>query len=135
MLEFAIGQLFKTGELKRHFRKALRTYHARRDYFCNLLTSELPNAIQLTKPDGGMAVWASFNPVVDMEQLARQASVMGLYVANGQSHNPPGRQLNGTRLGFASSTEPELEQSVAIMRKTTHIEPIGYTLPTHYPLR
>ncbi|WP_020601356.1 aminotransferase class I/II-fold pyridoxal phosphate-dependent enzyme [Spirosoma spitsbergense] len=117
MLEFAIGQLFKTGELKRHFRKALRTYHARRDYFFNLLTSELPNAIQFTKPDGGMAVWAAFNPVVDMEKLARQASFTGLYVASGQAHNPPGQQLNGTRLGFASSTEDELEQSVLILKK------------------
>lgn len=117
MLEFAIGQLFKTGELKRHFRKALRTYHTRRDYFCTLLTSELSDAIQFTKPDGGMAVWAAFNPVVDMEKLARQASGMGLYVANGLSHNPPGQSLNGTRLGFASSTEEELERSVLILKK------------------
>ena len=117
MLEFAIGQLFKTGELKRHFRKALRTYHARRDYFCDLLTSELPDTVQFTKPDGGMAVWATFNPTVNMEQLARQASTKGLYMASGQSHNPTGQQLNGTRLGFASSTEDELEQSVLILKK------------------
>ena len=117
MLEFAIGQLFKTGEMKRHFRKALRTYHARRDYFCNLLTSELADAVQFTKPDGGMAVWATFNPVVDMEQLARQASSMGLYMASGQAHNPPGQSLNGTRLGFASSTEDELRQSVLVLKK------------------
>ena len=117
MLEFAIGQLFKTGELKRHFRKALRTYHARRDYFCDLLTSELSDVIQFTKPDGGMAVWAAFDPIVDMEQLARQTSGMGLYMASGLSHNPPGRQLNSTRLGFASSTEEELAQSVAILKK------------------
>ena len=117
MLEFAIGQLFKTGELKRHFRKALRTYHTRRDYFCDLLTSELSDVIQFTKPDGGMAVWASFNPAIAMDQLARQASGMGLYMANGLSHNPPGQLLNGTRLGFASSTEEELEQSVLLLKK------------------
>lgn len=56
MLEFAIGQLFRTGTMKRHFRKALRTYHARRDHFCTLITSELPDAVQFTKPGGGMAV-------------------------------------------------------------------------------
>ena len=117
MLEFAIGQLFKTGELKRHFRKAQRTYHARRDYFCHLLTSELSSDIRFIKPDGGMAVWASFNSAIDMEKLARQASTMGLYVANGLAHNPPGQPLNGTRLGFASSTEEELEQSVLLLKK------------------
>jgi GntR family transcriptional regulator/MocR family aminotransferase len=117
MLEFAIGQLFKTGELKRHFRKALRMYHARRDYFCDLLTSKLSDRVQFTKPDGGMAVWATFNPTINVEQLAQRASAKGLYVASGQLHNPTSQQLNGTRLGFASSTAEELEQSILILKK------------------
>jgi GntR family transcriptional regulator/MocR family aminotransferase len=116
MLEFAVGQLFKTGDLKRHFRKALRTYHARRDRFCELLANELPDFVQFTRPDGGMAVWATFDPTIDMEQFAENAGRNGLFLSSGKSHNPPGQQLNGTRLGFASSTEDELEQSVAILR-------------------
>ena len=117
MLEFAVGQLFKTGDLGRHFRKALRTYHARRDYFCHLLTTELCDSVQFTKPDGGLAVWATFDPAIDMEQLAERAAQNGLYLANGLTHNPPGRVLNGTRLGFASSAETELAQSVAVLKK------------------
>ena len=117
MLEFAIGQLIKTGELKRHFRKALRTYHARRDHFCNLLMSELADAVQFTKPDGGMAVWTSFDPKIDMDLLTQRAKREGLFLSNGLSHNPPNQRLNGTRLGFASSTEDELERSVAVLKK------------------
>ena len=117
MLEFAVGQLFKTGDLKRHFRKALRTYHARRDHFCNLLTTELPDVVQFTKPDGGLAVWATFGPAIDMEQLAERAAQNGLYIANGLIHNPSGQVMNGTRLGFASSTEAELERCVAVLKK------------------
>lgn len=117
MLEFAIGQLFKTGDLKRHFRKSLRTYHARRDHFCDLLTTKLSDAVTLTKPDGGMAVWALFDPGIDMESLAQRAGREGLFLSSGVAHNPPGQRLNGTRLGFASSTEEELERSVAILKK------------------
>ncbi|GAB2560359.1 aminotransferase-like domain-containing protein [Spirosoma areae] len=117
MLEFAIGQLLKTGELKRHFRKALRTYHARRDRFCDLLTIELADVVQFTKPDGGMAVWATFDPAIDMDVMAQRASREGLLLASGVSHNPPGQRLNSTRLGFASSTEDELERSVAVLKK------------------
>lgn len=117
MLEFAVGQLFKTGGLRRHFRKALRTYHARRDHFCDLLTTELHDAVQFSKPDGGLAVWATFDPAIDMEKLVDRASQVGLYLANGLTHNPPGQALNGTRLGFASSTEDELERSVAVLKK------------------
>lgn len=117
MLEFAVGQLFKTGDLKRHFRKALRIYHARRDYFCHLLTTELDNVVQFNKPDGGMAVWATFDPAIDMEMLSKRASQSGLDLASGLTHNPPGQILNGTRLGFASSTEAELTQSVAVLKR------------------
>lgn len=117
MLEFAVGQLLKTGDLKRHFRKALRTYHARRDHFCNLLTSELSNALQFAKPDGGLAVWTTFDPAIDLEQLAERAGREGLFLSSGVSHNPPGQRLNGTRLGFASSTEDELEQAVAVLKR------------------
>ncbi|GAB2545430.1 aminotransferase-like domain-containing protein [Spirosoma aerophilum] len=117
MLEFAIGQLFKTGDMKRHFRKTLRTYHARRDHFCHLLTTELPDVIQFNKPDGGLAVWARFDPAIDMDRLAKRAAQEGLTLSNGLFHNPPGRQLNGTRLGFASSTEEDLEKSVTALKK------------------
>ncbi|GAB3752303.1 MocR-like pyridoxine biosynthesis transcription factor PdxR [Spirosoma pomorum] len=117
MLEFAIGQLFKNGDMKRHFRKALRTYHARRDWFCDLLANELPDVVQFTRPDGGLAVWTTFRPDIDLEIITKQADRMGLSFANGLVHNPPGQRLNGTRLGFASSTETELTQSVLILRK------------------
>ena len=117
MLEFAVGQLFRTGDLGRHFRKALRTYHARRDCFCDLLTTELRDRVQFTKPDGGLAVWATFDPAIDMKRVAERATQNGLHLANGLTHNPPDQVLNGTRLGFASSTETELEQSVAMLKK------------------
>ncbi|GAB3780491.1 PLP-dependent aminotransferase family protein [Spirosoma horti] len=120
MLEFALGQLFKTGDLKRHFRKALRTYQARRDHFCALLANELPNAIQFAKPDGGLAVWARFDPAIDMEALATRAARKGLTLSNGVFHNPPGQQLNGTRLGFASSSEEELERSIQVLKKVVY---------------
>ncbi|WP_461053563.1 aminotransferase-like domain-containing protein [Spirosoma arcticum] len=117
ILEFAVGQLFKTGDLRRHFRKALRTYHARRDHFCHLLTTELHDTVQFTKPDGGLAVWATIDPAIDMEKLTDRASQNGLYFSNGLIHNPPGQVMNSTRLGFASSTEAELERSVAVLKK------------------
>jgi GntR family transcriptional regulator/MocR family aminotransferase len=117
MLEFAIGQLLRNGDLKRHFRKALRTYHARRDQFCDLLTNQLADAVQFTKPDGGLAVWATFRSDIDPVAVAERAAKQGLSLANGLSHDLPGRRLNSTRLGFASSTDIELAQSVAILRK------------------
>ncbi|MBO0950488.1 aminotransferase-like domain-containing protein [Fibrella forsythiae] len=115
-LEFAIGQLFQSGEMKRHFRKAIRTYEARRDHLCRLLTSELYDQIQFTKPDGGLAIWATFNQDIDLEAIAERTGRAGLYLSSGLVHNLPGQLLNSTRMGFASSTEAELEQAVVLLK-------------------
>ncbi|GAB3902538.1 PLP-dependent aminotransferase family protein [Larkinella knui] len=116
MLEFAVGQLFRNGDMRRHLKKAHRTYAARCGYFCSLLTSELSGSIAFAKPEGGLAVWATFDPRINLPQVAQAAKTAGLIFSDGLAHNPPGQVLNSTRLGFASSTETELEQSVAILR-------------------
>jgi GntR family transcriptional regulator/MocR family aminotransferase len=120
MLEFAIGQLFRNGDMRRHLKKAHHTYLTRCNHFCSLLTSELSSRVQFVKPDGGLAVWATFDSQIDLAQLAQKAKTEGVAFSDGVAHNPPGKLLNSTRLGFASSTETELEQSVAILRKVVN---------------
>ncbi|MGA0558806.1 PLP-dependent aminotransferase family protein [Larkinella sp. VNQ87] len=120
MLEFAVGQLFRTGDMRRHLKKAHQVYAARCENFCSLLDQQLADTVQFEKPDGGLAVWARFDPALDLVKLSQKARAEGLSFADGQAHNPPGKVLNSTRLGFASSTESELEQSVAVLRKLIH---------------
>lgn len=119
MLEFAVGQLFRNGDMRRHLKKAHQTYANRCQYFCSLITSELADVVRFDQPEGGLAVWATFDPQIDLEQLAKKAKTAGLMVSDGVGHNPPGKWLNSTRLGFASSNESELGQSVEILRKLT----------------
>lgn len=111
--------MFETGELKRHFRKALRTYLARRDHIARLLTSELADEVTFTKPDGGLALWATFQPDIDLPRLAEQAASLGLSLSSGLPHVAPGQQPHSIRMGFASSTEAELAQAVAILKQLT----------------
>ncbi|GAB3274886.1 PLP-dependent aminotransferase family protein [Larkinella harenae] len=119
MLEFAVGQLFRNGDMRRHLKKAHQVYAARCTYFCSLLSSELTDVVTFKQPEGGLAVWATLDPDINVSELAEKARRENLTVANGLAHNPPGKKLNSTRLGFASSTEAELEQSVGILRKLT----------------
>jgi Transcriptional regulators containing a DNA-binding HTH domain and an aminotransferase domain (MocR family) and their eukaryotic orthologs len=115
VLENAIAVLMQSGIIQRHLRKALRTYKQRRDLFCQLLCNELGNYVQFKAPDGGMAVWTQFNKSIDLPWLAQEALKQELYFSNGSLHNSPTKNVNATRLGFASSTPEELERSVGII--------------------
>lgn len=116
MLENAIAELLQTGVIQRHLRKSVRVYKQRRDLFCELLKTELSDHISFDIPDGGMAVWAHFDPAIDIPRLAERAAQRDLYFSNGKVAGYPAQFRNYIRLGFASSNAGELEESVKIIK-------------------
>jgi GntR family transcriptional regulator/MocR family aminotransferase len=96
----------------------LREYRERRDFFCDLLSQNLKNEVSFQIPEGGMSVWTKFDDSIDLVKTAETALKNGLYFSNGLQHNLPDRNINSTRLGFASSTVEELEKCVEILKKS-----------------
>ena len=123
ILERAIAILFKEGEIRRHMRKALKTYHIRRDFFCDLLERKLGDLVNFQIPDGGLAAWVNFSDKINMTQLHETALENGLYVSDSKRYNPKGVELNSTRMGFASMNEKETLEAMKILTKT--IKKIG----------
>jgi GntR family transcriptional regulator / MocR family aminotransferase len=117
LLEAAMAELFKDGEIKRHLKKSQRTYHKRRDLFCEILKSELGHVIDFKKPNGGMAVWAKFDPSVNLQNLSEKAYLNGLKINSGINYDTDFVQLNSTRMGFTSINESEIEQSIALLKR------------------
>ncbi|MCD0488831.1 PLP-dependent aminotransferase family protein [Pedobacter sp. MC2016-14] len=117
MLDNAMAELLQNGIIQRHLRKSLRVYRQRRDTFCNLLKSELNSYLNFVLPEGGLAVWTTFEPAIDLVKLAKEARKKDLSFSDGKIHRSPFYQLNSTRLGFASSNLDELAQSVDILKR------------------
>ena len=117
VMEQAIAELMHEGAIKRHLKKALKAYHQRRDFFCERLRDQLGDVIDFKTPDGGLAIWARFDPSLDLVKLSEKALQQRLHLSNGLRYHPEGQCLNATRMGFASLTLPEIEQSVALLAK------------------
>lgn len=117
VLENAIADLLQDGIIQKYLRKALREYRMRRDHFCRLLSEQLPKLVQFQSPEGGMAVWATFDPTVDMDAASQRAFRSGLYFSSGSPFNNTDTLLNGTRLGFASSTIEELTWAMELLKQ------------------
>ena len=115
MLENAMAELLQNGVIQKHLRKSLRLYKERRDLFCRLLREELSEYVQFQVPDGGMAVWTTFDPKINLVTLAQQAMEKGLHFSDGIWHHNADQQANATRLGFASCTPQELELCMEIL--------------------
>ncbi len=118
ILENAVAELLQDGVIQKYLRKALRQYRQRKEVFSTLLKDRMGDIVTLQVPEGGMACWTVFDPAVDLTASAAAARKQGLYFSDGVQHNSPEKKWNGTRLGFASSTPEELEQSVEILRRS-----------------
>ena len=112
-LESAFARLFREGEIRRHLRKAQRTYQERRDHFCVRLENEFPE-INFIKPPGGMAVWADFSPDIPLRALLPHLSARGFYLPDPNNYSV---HLNATRMGFASKQPGEMDQTLEIFRE------------------
>lgn len=117
VLEKAIAELFAEGEIQRHQKKATKVYHARRDYFAALLRNRFPDIINFHVPSGGMAIWAQFNTDYDLQEIAKKAREKELFLSSGRYFNPEHKNLNATRMGFASLTFDEMEEALDILEK------------------
>ena len=117
ILDNAIADIINDGTVQRYTRKALSIYEGRRDHFCDLLKTELGNAVDFSVPEGGMTVWTTFDKNINIERLAKQAFSKGLYISDGSLHRYPGYNQNAIRLGFASSTTDQLNRSVEILKR------------------
>lgn len=116
LLERALSEFIKSGDLQRHLKKVVKLCRSRRDYFCALLTRHLSAEISFTKPEGGMSVWIVFK-----KAKAARAIIEKLYDAGYLIDSEPAflDKLQAFRIGFASLTEKEMEGFVGVLKDAT----------------
>lgn len=118
LIEEAMANLLKNGDIGRHLKKANKIYHERRDILCRLLREKLTGYVKFKVPDGGFAIWVEYLNGVEPAAVAAKASAMGLTVSSGGDYyHDPSCSNHNVRLGFASLNEKELEQAVAILKR------------------
>jgi len=116
LLERTIALMLEEGEVRRHMRKALKIYHQRRDFFCDLLKKEMGGFVDFKIPEGGLAVWTIFDKKINLNELSLKAAEKKLMLIGSDRYNPVGKELNATRMGFASMNEKEMKQAIKILK-------------------
>ncbi len=118
ILEQVVAEMLREGEVGRHMKKALKEYRIRRDFMCELLKQKLGDAIKFKIPEGGLALWASFDKRIKVPLLAKALKQKGVIISNGLIHDASsGRTLNSTRMGFGWMNMQEAEHSIETLRE------------------
>ena len=104
LLECAIADLFEDGEMARHVRRTRRIYHERRDALCDVLDRRFGGVLTYRKPAGGLALWATLAPGVDLDVDAygTRCRERGVYFQSGRQFTLDGGYIPCLRIGFAT---------------------------------
>lgn len=113
LMEEAMANLLKNGDIQRHLRKANKIYNERRDTLCTLLRERLADHISFKVPAGGFAIWIKYKDHLDPEKIAESAARAGLNISKGRSYFYD-KRINDRhiRVGFASLTSDELHSAI-----------------------
>ena len=117
LLEEAFAVMFDNGEMDRHFRKTLKIYRQRRNLFCQILTSDFNDTITFSIPEGGLAVWSTFDKKIDLIKMSKDAAKKGLHIGNGSFYKNESFITNAMRMGFASLEESKIIEALGILKK------------------
>lgn len=115
--ELAIVDLMESGELKRHIRRALRIYEARRNLLAKEIQNSLSSIASFDLPEGGLALWVTLNPQINMTTLVRDALIEGVRILPGNNFADDERVEHGLRLGFGNLAPDELKLGVERLQR------------------
>ncbi|GLH71282.1 GntR family transcriptional regulator [Geothrix rubra] len=117
VLQRAVAELLEDGLLQRHARKMRRTYEARREVLAEALRRHLGGAVAFDLPAGGMSLWLSVDPAIDIEAWATRAREAGVGLYTGRRFDFQDRPRPNLRLGFSALDERELAEAVRRMAR------------------
>jgi 2-aminoadipate transaminase len=103
----AVAALFETFDYGRHLKTLRSTYGERCDTMLNALERAMPEGTKLTRPDGGLFVWAELPAGLDTEALLKQAVAHKVAFVPGAPFFAEAPRRNSLRLNF-SNRPPEL---------------------------
>ena len=116
IMEQSILDLIISGDIRRHQKRMLAHYQAKRNYFANLLDQYMENKIFYKKPDGGLAFWLKPTKNINLFQLKEKVNseLVSFYTPDRFSYDSA---ISGIRVGYASLSEANLEKGVRILSK------------------
>jgi GntR family transcriptional regulator/MocR family aminotransferase len=118
VLEAAVAELLEEGEVQRHVRRVRRIYRARRDAMAALLTGQLGDAVSVTVPVGGTALWIRVAADVDISLWSSLSAARGVIFETGDAFSFGNQPLPNIRIGFAGYQESELADAVRLLAET-----------------
>lgn len=124
--QLAVARYLEAYDLDEHIARVVEAYRGRRDAMYDEITRMLPEDATVTKPVGGMFLWASLGHGLDTQELLPKAVEQGVAFVPGWSFyaNDPDRST--MRLSYVTNAPETIHEG--LQRLGRGLEQLGYPL-------
>jgi GntR family transcriptional regulator/MocR family aminotransferase len=115
VLEWALADLIRDGDLERHLARSRRVYQDRAAAFQDALVRILGPGFRARPPRGGLACWVETPPDLDLEAWAAACRRAGVRFLPGGRFRLGGGPLAAIPLGFGHLEPGEAQEALGRM--------------------
>lgn len=116
VVEAAVAELLRDGEIQRNVNRLRRIYARRHDALLTALDAHLPRVVRVTPADGGLGIWGTADGI-DVDDWAERALGHGVAFYPGRRYAFSGESVPCLRLSFAPLSERQIDEAVRRMAR------------------
>jgi 2-aminoadipate transaminase len=121
LLQAAVHEFCRRGDLERHLTHVVRQYRERRDAMLSAMRRCFPQEVSWTKPPGGLVIWVTLPGGLDADEVAAAAAERGVLVGRGDLFHVDGGTGRGNlRLTFAQAGAREIHRGIRVLGDVMH---------------
>jgi len=124
LLEEATAELLSNGDISRHIKRSHKVYQGRLENTCRLLREHLNEYLTFERPNGGLAIWATYRKNISARAVALNAGKLGLKISDGRNYffQPNiSRPHDFIRIGYCSLDETEMAGAIDLWKQALAI--------------
>ncbi|HZI94615.1 MAG TPA: PLP-dependent aminotransferase family protein [Patescibacteria group bacterium] len=115
LLQAALHEFCKQGDLDRHLINVVERYRERRDAMLSAMKRAFPPDVLWSRPKGGLVVWVTLPPTVDADEVAEDARARGVMVGRGDLFYVDSSTGQNLRLTFSQVTPREIHRGIRVL--------------------
>jgi 2-aminoadipate transaminase len=116
-----ICRYLENNDIDIHIRQIREVYRFQRDIMVKMIEETFPPEITITRPDGGMFLWATLPRGFSTMDLFRIAIKENVAFVPGEPFYTDGTGLNTMRLNYSNSDEERIVEGITRLSKAIHM--------------
>jgi len=113
-----LHQYLATHDIDQHIAAIRTAYRRQKEAMLAAIRTHFPAEVQVTRPDGGMFVWATLPPQLPAMELFEHAAREKVVFVPGTPFFVDGGGTHNMRLNFSNADEVKIEEGIARLGRT-----------------